>query len=105
MSVTIRRTTKRRHPAENAKAAHAARGATSRKVVVDFPEPLFRETQRAAADLSTNRSSLVRAAVEHYLEGLRRKKLEEELAAGYAANSAMDRGIADEFAAVDYETF
>ena len=105
MSVTIRRTTKQRHPAENARAAHSVRGAASRKVVVDFPEPLFRETQRAAADLSTNRSSLVRAAVEHYLEGLRRKKLEEELAAGYAANAALDRGIAEEFSAVDYETF
>lgn len=105
MSVTISRTTKRRRPAENAKTAHSARAAASRKVVVDFPEPLFRETQRAAADLSTNRSSLVRAAVEHYLEGLRRKKLDEELAAGYAANSALDRGIADEFSAVDYETF
>jgi len=78
---------------------------TTRRVVIDFPEPLFRETERAVAELSTSRSSLVRAAVEQYLEGLRRKRLEEELAAGYAANSAMDRKIAAEFSAVDNETF
>jgi len=77
----------------------------TRRVVIDFPEPLFRATERAVAELSTSRSSLVRAAVEQYLEALRRKRLEEELAAGYAANSAMDRKIAAEFSAVDYETF
>jgi len=77
----------------------------TRRVVIDFPEPLFRETERAVAELATSRSSLVRAAVEQYLEALRRKRLEEELAAGYVANSAMDRKIAAEFSAVDYETF
>jgi metal-responsive CopG/Arc/MetJ family transcriptional regulator len=77
----------------------------TRRVVIDFPEPLFRETERAVAELSTSRSSLVRVAVEHYLEALRRKRLDEELAAGYVANSAMDRKIAAEFSAVDYETF
>jgi metal-responsive CopG/Arc/MetJ family transcriptional regulator len=77
----------------------------TRRVVIDFPEPLFRATERAVEELSTSRSSLVRAAVEQYLEALRRKRLEEELADGYAANAALDRKIAAEFAAVDYETF
>ena len=77
----------------------------TRRVVIDFPEPLFRETERAVAEFSTSSSSLVRAAVEQYLEALRRKRLDEELAAGYAANSAIDRKIASEFSAVDYETF
>ena len=54
---------------------------------------------------SLSRRSLVHAAVAHSLEALRRKRLEEELAAGYIANSAMDRKIAAEFSAVDYETF
>lgn len=77
----------------------------TRRVAIDFPESLFRETERAVAELSTSRSSLVRTAVEQYLESLRRKQLDEELAAGYTANSAMDRKIAAEFSAVDYETF
>ena len=79
--------------------------AASRKVVVDFPAPLFRETERVVAEIGTNRSNLIRCAVEQYLEALQRKKLEQELAAGYAANSALDRKIAEDFAAVDYETF
>ena len=79
--------------------------AASRKVVVDFPAPLFRETERVVAEIGTNRSKLIRYAVEQYLEALQRKRLEQELAAGYVANSALDRGIAKEFSAVDYETF
>jgi metal-responsive CopG/Arc/MetJ family transcriptional regulator len=77
----------------------------TRRVAIDFPEPLFRETERAAAEFATSRSGLIRAAVEQYLEALRRKRLNEELATGYAANSAIDRKIASEFSAVDYETF
>ena len=83
----------------------SAATAASRKVVVEFPAPLFRETERVAAEIGTNRSKLIRRAVEQYLEALQRKRLEQELAAGYVANSALDRGIAEEFSAVDYETF
>jgi metal-responsive CopG/Arc/MetJ family transcriptional regulator len=79
--------------------------AASRKVVVDFPAPLFRETERVVAEIGINRSKLIRCAVEQYLETLQRKRLEQELAAGYMANSALDRRIAEEFSAVDYEAF
>jgi metal-responsive CopG/Arc/MetJ family transcriptional regulator len=79
--------------------------AASRKVVVDFPAPLFRETERVVAEIGINRSKLIRCAVEQYLETLQRKRLEQELAAGYVANSALDRRIAEEFSAVDYEAF
>ena len=79
--------------------------AASRKVVVDFPAPLFAETERVVAEIGTNRSKLIRCAVEQYLETLQRKRLEQELAAGYVANSALDRTIAEEFSAVDYEAF
>jgi len=77
----------------------------SRKVVIDFPEPLFERTERAAAELAINRSALIRSAVDQYLEALHRKRLDEELAAGYAANAELDRRIAAEFSSVDYETF
>ena len=83
----------------------SAATAASRKVVVDFPAPLFRETERAVAEIGTSRSNLIRCAVEQYLEALQRKRLEQELAAGYVANSALDRRIAEEFSAADYETF
>jgi hypothetical protein len=48
---------------------------------------------------------LIRSAVEQYLEALHRKRLDEELAAGYPANAELDRKIAAEFSSVDYETF
>jgi metal-responsive CopG/Arc/MetJ family transcriptional regulator len=78
--------------------------AASRRVVVEFPVPLFRETERVAAEIGASRSKLIRCAVEQYLEALQRNKLERELAAGYAANSALDRRIAEEFSAADYGT-
>jgi metal-responsive CopG/Arc/MetJ family transcriptional regulator len=83
------------------------RAATAgiRRVVVDFPAPLFRETARVAAETGTSRSKLIRCAVEQYLEAFRRERLDQELAAGYVANSALDRRIAEEFSAADYETF
>jgi len=79
--------------------------AASREVVVEFHAPLFRETERVAAETGTSRSRLIRCAVEQYLEAVQRKRLEQELAAGYAANSALDRRIAQEFSAVDYGTW
>ena len=83
----------------------SAATAASRKVVVDFPAPLFRETERVAAEIGTSRSKLIRCAVEQYLEAVQSKRLEQELAAGYAANSGLDRRIEEEFSAADYETF
>jgi metal-responsive CopG/Arc/MetJ family transcriptional regulator len=83
----------------------SAAAAGSRKVVVKFPAPLFTETERVAAEIGISSSKLIRCAVEQYLGAVKRKKLEQELAAGYVANSALDRRIAEEFSAVDYETF
>ena len=83
----------------------SAATTASRRVVVSFPTGLVKETERVAAETGTNRSKLIRCAVEPYLEMLQRKGLEQELAAGYVANSALDSRIAEEFSAVDYETF
>ena len=86
-------------------ARRRAATAASRRVVVEFPAPLFKETERVAAEIGTSRSNLIRCAVEQYLEALRRERLDQELAARYVANSALDRRIAEEFSAVDRETF
>ncbi len=42
----------------------ASSAAKPRKIVVNFPEPLFRETENAVAELSTTRSDFVRMAVD-----------------------------------------
>jgi metal-responsive CopG/Arc/MetJ family transcriptional regulator len=71
--------------------------------VVSFFARLFMETERVAAETGATRSKLIRCAVEQDLEAVQRRRLWQELAAGYAANSALGRGIAEEFSAVDHE--
>lgn len=77
----------------------------ARRVAVDLPEPLFRRVEHAAQELSVNRSELIRQGIERFLEELHRARLERELAEGYIANAKLDRAIAEEFSAVDYESF
>jgi metal-responsive CopG/Arc/MetJ family transcriptional regulator len=72
-----------------------------KKIVVDFPEPLFRETEIVVAELSTTRSNFIRLAVEAYLRERRQKMLEEQLIAGYTANAQVAREIAEEMAQFD----
>jgi len=75
--------------------------ASVKRVVVEFPAPLFTRAEHAVAELSTNRSDLVRTAVERYLESLERAKLERELAEGYVANEAQTRASAEDLAALE----
>jgi metal-responsive CopG/Arc/MetJ family transcriptional regulator len=74
-----------------------------RRVVVDFPEPLFDRAERVAAELAMNRSDLIRKAVEGYLEALQRATLERELAEGYVANASQARLACEEFAHADLD--
>lgn len=75
--------------------------ATVKRVVVDFPTPLLTRAERVVAEMGTNRSALIRMAVEKYLEFLQKTKLEQVLAEGYAANAAQARQSCEEFAYVD----
>jgi len=77
--------------------------AATKKVIVDFSERLYNETEAAAHELSTNRSRLVRSAVEQYLKNLQQQKLEQSLIEGYQCNAEFDRRIAEDFAFVDAE--
>jgi len=80
-------------------------GAQDVAMHVSKGKALFERTERAAAELAVDLSSLIRSAVEQYLEALHRKNLDVELAAGYAANADLDRALAAQFSSVDYETF
>lgn len=75
------------------------------RVLVEFPVNLLQEADEAAAMLEKNRSELIRTALEKYLEEMKKKQLETELAAAYAANAPMNLELAEEFAAVDREGF
>ena|SRR5579862_7107920 len=75
----------------------------TKKVIVEFSETLLKETEEAAAQLSTDRSKLIRWAVENYLERLKKAELEKALAEGYRTHAELDRQIAEEFAHSDAE--
>jgi metal-responsive CopG/Arc/MetJ family transcriptional regulator len=75
----------------------------TKKVIVEFPEDLLKQAERVASELSTDRSKLIRSAVETFLENRAKMQLEEELAEGYRSFAALDREIAKEFAHVDLE--
>jgi len=74
-----------------------------RKVIVELPASLYAETEKAMAQLSTNRSSLIRSALQEYLDKLRKKELESELAEGYVANASQARQTAKTFSHIDSE--
>ena len=76
---------------------------TSRKVIVEFPSALYLEMEKITRAQSLSRSTLIRSAVENYLQKLEREKLEKELAEGYLANAAQARGAAEDFRHVDAE--
>src|SRR5512140_3648086 len=75
----------------------------ARKIAIDFPAPLFQETERAVHELSMNRSTLIRSAVEMYLRVWRREKLERQIAESFRANAEFDRRLVEDFAHVDAE--
>jgi hypothetical protein len=77
--------------------------SATRKVIVEFSEKLLKETEEAASQLSTDRSKLIRSAVESYLAGLKKTELEQALAEGYRVHGELDRQIAEEFAYSDTE--
>lgn len=71
--------------------------------MIDFPRDLFKQTERAASELSINRSNFIRAAVERYIREMGQKRLEQELIEGYTANAESSRRINEEFSHVDSE--
>lgn len=74
-----------------------------RKVIVEFPSELLERTEAAAQHLSTNRSKVIRSAVEQFLSRLERSEFEQQLIEGYQANGEVDRRIAAEFIHIDTE--
>jgi metal-responsive CopG/Arc/MetJ family transcriptional regulator len=85
------------------RAGPRGKARANSKVIVEFPADLLKRAERAASELATNRSRLIRLAVEQFLQSLQRRELERQLAEGYRANAAMDREICQEFAYVDAE--
>jgi metal-responsive CopG/Arc/MetJ family transcriptional regulator len=79
--------------------------AAARKVIVEFPEELLKQTEKVAAELSTDRSKLIRSAVEAFLDNREKAQFEVELAEAYRANDELNREIAAEFDHVHAENY
>ena len=89
--------TKRRNRTVAAIGVRQTSSRSVRKVVTDFPLPLYQETQRAARELSMNRSRFIRSAVETFLRNREKEKLEQAIAESFLANADLDRRLVDEF--------
>lgn len=81
----------------------AGTASATRKVAIDFPASMHEQVETAASELRLNRSAFVRQAVAHYIDELHRRKLQEELAAGYIANAACASRVADEMMCAEEE--
>ena len=75
----------------------------TKRVMFTLPPGLLEEVDAAVAKLKTNRSSLIRQAIEHLLEEQRRQELRELLKEGYLYHAERDRRLCEEFAYTDYE--
>ena len=73
----------------------------NKKIIIDFPRPLLQRADSAATELATNRSQLIRTAVETYVGGFEKSKLERDLADAYKANSTLALDVARKFAILD----
>lgn len=75
----------------------------AKKITVDIPQSLYRRTVEIVRERHMTTSELVREAMEQYLDAIRQKKLENELAEGYIANAALSEQVHKEFQFVDAE--
>ena len=62
-------------------------GVRTKKVIVQFPAKLIERAEALANSMHTDRSKLIRAAVEEKIDQLERERLEADLREGYLANA------------------
>jgi metal-responsive CopG/Arc/MetJ family transcriptional regulator len=92
---------------EKTRKAKSKRAGVARpkRVMVEFPQPLYQRVAEAAEEMAVNRSKLIRLALGSYLAARQKEKLEQQLAEGYIANAELNRAIAEEFSHIDGESF
>ena len=73
----------------------------SRKILVEFPSALLEATERAAEEMGTDRSKVIRHAVTTFLQKRGRVRFERELAEAYRMNDEFNRKLTEEFDSVN----
>lgn len=74
-----------------------------RKVMFTAPPDLLVRLDTTVDQLGTNRSQLIRQAIEYYLENMRRQEVRTQLEEGYRVHAARDLQISEAFKYADYE--
>jgi metal-responsive CopG/Arc/MetJ family transcriptional regulator len=77
--------------------------AKAKKITVDIPQSLYKETEKIVQERQITTSVFVREAMERHLKAIKRRKLERELEEGYLANASLGDRIHEEFEFVDAE--
>jgi metal-responsive CopG/Arc/MetJ family transcriptional regulator len=77
--------------------------AKAKKITVDIPRSLYKETEEIVQERQITTSEFVREAIERHLKAIKRRKLERELEEGYLANASLGDRIHEEFEFVDAE--
>ena len=89
--------------ANNTNRPRMSAPARAKKITVDIPRSLYKETKELTAERHITTSVFVREAMERYLDDIRRAKLQRELEEGYIANAPLSDRIHKEFEFVDAE--
>lgn len=76
---------------------------STKRVMFTLPSGLLERVDEEVKKLETNRSNLIREALEYFLEERRRHELRELLKEGYLYHAERDQRICEEFAYSDYE--
>jgi metal-responsive CopG/Arc/MetJ family transcriptional regulator len=92
-------------PSRRGTGESPVRANRKERVLIEFPSALLKRADEAARGLETNRSGLIRDAVERLLDELESGVFEQALARAYAANADMNRALAKEFSEIDREDF
>jgi metal-responsive CopG/Arc/MetJ family transcriptional regulator len=77
--------------------------AKAKKITVDIPQSLYKETEQVIRERHITTSVFVREAMKCHLKSIKRRKLERELQEGYLANAGLGDQIHEEFEFVDAE--
>jgi CopG family transcriptional regulator/antitoxin EndoAI len=78
---------------------------TMRKVMITVPPTLLGQIDEAVARLKTNRSALIRQAMEYFFAEHERQELRELLKEGYLYRAEESRQLAQEFFIAEKEAW
>lgn len=75
----------------------------TRRIMISLPDSLLQEVDGLVAQENRNRSELIREAMHHYLQEVKRQRIREKLKQGYLEMARTNLGLAEEALAAENE--